>query len=148
MLYSIGIIILTVFILVLIKYLQYKFHIKFFKIFLIIISLSILFYGYFEISSIIYSIRIENEFNEKIQLYDKGHGDYGLLKKYESLTEEERKIYDSYIGDGGRNLFMLMINPTLFLINIGLIIILHFIIDGLIYLWKFYTKNKNEKLFP
>ena len=141
MAYSIGIIVLTVFILVLIKYLQYKFSIKFFKTFVIIISLNILFFGYFEISLIIENIRINNEFNEKIQLYDKGHPYYGLLKKYDSLTEEEKRIYDAYIGDGGRNVFLFIINPALCLINTSLIFIVYFVIDGIIYIIKKIKRN-------
>ena len=136
MVYSVGIIALTVLVLVLIKYLQYKFRMIFFKAFVIIISLNILFFGYFEISGIINDIRITNKFDKNIQLYDKGHPDYGLLKNYESLTEEEKRIYDAHIGDGGRNLFLLMINPALCLINASLIFTVYFVSDGIIHIIK------------
>jgi hypothetical protein len=63
----------------------------------------------------------------------KDHDDYGLLKNYDSLTDEEKIIHNRYFRDGGRIVFMFIINPLIFIINIILEIIIYFFIDLIIF---------------
>jgi hypothetical protein len=79
-------------------------------------------------------------------LYPKDHQDYGLIKRYELLTPEEKKLYDAYFGDGGRNVFMYILNPIFFLINIIIAIVLFYMIDLLIFVVKFFRRQRKEKI--
>ena len=124
------ILIFSIFILVLSKYLnnKFKFKNKTILILFIIVLVNIIFFGGIIIIGHINEIKLENKFNELFQLYDKDHPDYGLLKKYDPLNEDEKQIYNSYFGDGGRKVFRYIIIPILCIFNIFILIILYFII--------------------
>jgi hypothetical protein len=124
----IGIIIFTFLALVITKYLKYNRNYKHSKIIIVIILLNLIFYGGIVMIGIIDDIKIEKDFNNRFQLYSKDHPDYGLLKDYDSLTDEEKRIYNYYFWDGGRKVFRYVIVPIIFIINIVLIIILYFLI--------------------
>ena len=126
--YIIGIIIFTFLALIITKYLKYNRNYKYSKIIIVIILLNLIFYGSIVIIGIIDDIKVEKDFNNRFQLYSKDHPDYGLLKDYDSLTDEEKRIYNYYFGDGGRKVFTYIIVPITFVINIVLIIILYFLI--------------------
>jgi uncharacterized membrane-anchored protein YitT (DUF2179 family) len=67
--YFIGGIILTIISFVFVKYLQYKHQVGILKLFLLVILLNIIFYGFYEIKTMIYDDNIKNEFAD-IQLND------------------------------------------------------------------------------
>jgi hypothetical protein len=134
--YIIGIIIFTSLALFIIKYLKYKRNYKHSKIIIAIIFLNLIFYGSIIIAGTINNIKNEKDFNSNIQLYSKDHPDYGLLKDYDSLTDEEKRIYNYHIGDGGRKVFTYIIIPITFILNIVLIIFLYFLIES-----KYFKKN-------
>ena len=130
----------TAFVLFISKYLNYKHKIKISKIFFLIIIINIIFYGGYILFVTIKDIKNNIEFNENIQLYSKDHPDYGLIKEYDTLTDDEKNSYNYYFGDGGRNLFTYIGIPIMCIINIILIIILYYLIDLIILI-----KNKIYK---
>ena len=144
MAFIIGIIIFTSLVLVFAKYLKCRFFKNNPKIIIVIILFNLVFYGGIIIIGMLIDIKNENDFNNNIQIYSKDHPDYGLLKNYESLTDEDRQIYDYYIGDGGRNIFMFIIIPILFIIYILFILLLYFLLE-IKYFKRKYINNKNDQ---
>ena len=114
-------------------YLKYKHNVKTIIILLIIVTINVLFYGGIVISSHISEMERENEFDELFQLYDKDHPDYGLLRNYNTLTDDEKIIWDKYFGDGGRNIGRYMLLPIFYMFIIIFTIVTYFIIIRLLY---------------
>ena len=124
----IDFIIIAIFTLVFSIFLKYKYKVKFIFILLFIILMHLLYYGSILIIGNINDIKLENKFNELFQLFEKEHPDYGLLRNYDTLTDEEKQIWDRYIGDGGRLVSRYFVWPILCILNIIMIIISYFII--------------------
>ena len=120
--------IFSIFVLVLSVYLKYKYNIKTIIIILIIIIINIIFYGSIIMIGHINEIKLENEFNELFQLFDKDHPDYGLLRNPNTLTDDEKIIWELYFGDGGRKVGRYIIMPILCMFIIIFTIVTYFII--------------------
>ena len=123
----------SIFVLVVSVYLKYKYNIKTIIILLIIIITNIIFYGSILMIGHINEIKLENKFNELFQLFDKDHPDYGLLRNYNTLTDDEKIIWDKYFGDGGRNIGRYMLLPIFYMFIIIFTIVTYFIIIRLLY---------------
>ena len=138
-------IILTVLIICVIKYLQYKKNVGFTKVLLIIILSNILFFGFIEIIAII-NDKIDQKRHKEIMqiyLYSEDYKDSDLRKHYDSLTDEEKETFDfvDRIAKNRRNMFMYEAIPLIFVVNIFSEIVIYFLIDLIIFVAK---KIKNK----
>lgn len=130
MLYFVCAGILTIFTLILTKYLQYKLGWKFLALCFLIILLNTLLYGFWQGIMILEDRKIAHEFhNSSIQLYPHGHPEHGSIRSYESLNEEEKELHDAFFGDTGRNFFMYLLNPIFAGINLIITFIFFFVFD-------------------
>ena len=123
----------SMFVLSLSIFLKFKYKVKTIFILLIIFIINIAYFGNIIFNGYKNEIKLKNEFNELFQLYDKDHPDYGLLKNQNILSDDEKRIWDRYFGDGGRKVGMYILVPIMYIFNILMIIILYFIINGIIY---------------